>query len=190
MQIVKIQALAREGFPYRPRAGRFFPSGEVVTMEIVDGPDDPTIVEEKVDGAGKKFQSRRPDPARMSRKVFDEKIMTDPVLRVLSDGETTSELSQAVLDAARQQASDLAGQLTDAKAKLAGAEEQVAKLKDANAKLEAELADLKGKAGDGGEGAAKSGKPVESLNPHLKKDEEVEDITLPDSPSAKGKKGK
>jgi hypothetical protein len=183
MQIVKIQALAREGFAWRPRAGRFFPSGQVVSMEIVDGDVDPTVEEDKVDGAGKPYKALKPHPTRMSRKVFDEKIMTDPVLRVLSDGETISELSQAALDAARKHSADLASDLTDAKAKLAAAEELVAKLK-------AELATLKGKGGEAaGDPPDPKGKAADDLHPHLRKDE-VEDTTLPDSPSAKARKAK
>jgi hypothetical protein len=155
MQIVRIQALAREGFSHRPRAGRFFPAGEPVTVEVVDQDDDPTIDVEKIDSAGKKFTAKEPDPKRMSRKVFESMIMTDPVLRVLADGETVSALSQAALDAARKQASDLAGELTDTKARLAEAQE---KLAAANARIAA----LEGTAKVGG-GA--SGKPALEVDP-------------------------
>lgn len=154
MQIVRIQALPREGFPTRPRAGRFFPSGEPTVVEIVEG-DDPTIEVEKQDAAGKKYKVRQPDPNRMSRKVFDEKIMTDPVLRVLSDGETVSELSEAAMAAARKQAAELAGKLTDAEAAKATLAEELAKARKRIGELEAEVATLK--AGGGGASAPDPG---------------------------------
>jgi hypothetical protein len=138
MKIVRIQALPREGFSSRPRAGRFFPAGEPVTMEVVDQEEDPTVEVDKIDSAGKKYKQKVPDPARMSRKVFETMIMADPVLRVLADGETISVLSQAALDAARKQATDLAGKLVDAETakaelgdKLAAAQAEVAALKAA-----------------------------------------------------------
>jgi hypothetical protein len=137
MQIVRIQALPREGFPHRPRAGRFFPSGQPVAMEILEQEEDPTIDIQKVDGAGKAYVEKRPDPARMCRRVFEAMVMTDPVLRVLADGETTSELSEAAMAAARKQASDLASELTDTKAKLAAAVEALAKAKVRLAELSA-----------------------------------------------------
>jgi len=146
MKIVQIQALAREGFSYRPRAGRFWPSGQAVPVEVVEDEADPTVDVEKVDGAGKKYIAKQPHPTRISRKVFETQIMTDPVLRVLADGETVSELSQAALDAARKQASTLAGELVETKARLAEAQEKIGR-------LEAQLAAAKG----GGEGGKPSG---------------------------------
>ena len=178
MQIVKIQALPRENFPFRPRAGRFFPSGQAVSMEIVDDPVDPTVEEEKVDGAGKKYMAVKPHPSRMSRKVYEEKILTDPILRVLSDGETASELSQAALDAARKQASELAGELVLAKSKLAASEEQVVKLNAAVDKLAAELAEAK---------ASKPADPGKPADDSGTKKDDPEDVTTPDSPSAKAR---
>lgn len=139
MQIVKVQALPREGFAFRPRAGRFFPSGQIVTLEVVEGDEDPSIEVEKTDAAGKKFKERKPDPARISRKVFDTMIMTDSVLRVLSDGETTSELSDAAMAAARKQGADLASELVVVKAKLAFVTEELGKAKARIAELEAQL---------------------------------------------------
>lgn len=140
MKIVRIQALAREGFTSRPRAGRFWPSAEPIAVEVIDGDEDPTVEVDKQDSAGKRYVQQVPHPTRISRKVFEEQIMADPILRVLGDGETISVLSQAALDAARKQASDLAGKLVDAESKLADATEQLAKAKARNAELEALIA--------------------------------------------------
>jgi hypothetical protein len=139
MKVVKIQALAREGYSFRPRAGRVFPSGEVVTMEIVDSDEDPTVDFEKTDAAGKTFTEKRPDPGRMSKKVFDSMIVPDPVLRILSDGETNDGLSQAALDAARKSAGAHASKLADAEAKIATLTEQLAKAKARITELEAQI---------------------------------------------------
>lgn len=147
MKIVRIQALPREGFSSRPRAGRFFPASEPVTLEIVDQEEDPTIEVQKTDSAGKAYTVKAPDPKRMSKAVFESMILPDPVLRVLADGETISVLSQAALDAARKQASDLAGKLVDAESakadlgvKLAAAQAEVTALKARVAELEAAAA--------------------------------------------------
>ena len=145
MKIVRIQALPREGFTSRPRAGRFFPAGEPVTMEIVDQPEDPAIEVEKTDSAGKKFKHKVPDPARMSKKVFETMILPDPVLRVLADGETISVLSQAALDAARGQATELQGKLTDAEVAKAQLTERLAASQAEVADLKAKLAALEGR---------------------------------------------
>jgi hypothetical protein len=149
MKVVRIQALAREGFPTRPRAGRFFPSGEAVTMEIVDGDEDPTVDVDKTDAAGKTYKATRPDPGRMSKKVFETMIMTDPVLRVLADGETVSDLSQAALDAARKSAGEHAS-------KLAGAEAKVATLTEQLAKAKARITELEGQHGAAADESAKA----------------------------------
>jgi hypothetical protein len=139
MEIVRIQALAREGFPTRPRAGRVWPSGEAVAVEIVDAEEDPTIEIETVDAAGKKYMQKRPDPARMSRKIYETMIVTDPVLRTMSDGDTSSELSQAALETVRKSASDSAGKLVMAEAKVATLTEQLTKAKARITDLEAQL---------------------------------------------------
>jgi hypothetical protein len=163
VKIVRIQALPREGFSFRPRAGRAFPSGEPVTMEIVDEKEDPTIDVEKTDSAGKKYTVKAPDPKRMSKAVFESMVIPDPVLRVLADGETISVLSQAALDAARRQATDLAGKLVDAESaraeageKLAASRAEVTALRARVAELEAEMAVLL--EGPKGEAQATSGK--------------------------------
>ncbi len=132
MMVVRVQALPREGFSFRPRAGRIFPSGEPVTLEVVDDAKDPTIEVEKIDSAGKKYMQEVPDPKRISKKLFEEMILPDPILKVLADGETISVLSQAALDAARKQASDLAGKLVDSESARA----------EMGAKLDAALAEL------------------------------------------------
>lgn len=142
MQIVRIQALPRPGFSFRPRAGRFFPSGEAVTLEVVDQEKDPTIEVDKADSAGKTYKVDVPDPKRISKAVFESMILTDPVLKVLADGETISVLSQAALDAARKQASDLAGKLTDAEVAKAQMGEQLAASQAEVADLRAKLAAL------------------------------------------------
>jgi hypothetical protein len=151
VKIVRIHALPREGFSSRPRAGRFFPASEPVTMEVVDQEEDPTIDVEKTDSAGKRYLQKVPDPKRMSKKVFESMILPDPVLRVLADGETVSVLSQAALDAARRQASELAGKLTDAEVakvalgeKLAASQAEGAALKARVAELEAAVAKASG----------------------------------------------
>jgi hypothetical protein len=63
-------------------------------------------------------------------------IMTDPVLRTMSDGDTSSELSQAALETVRKSASDSAGKLVMAEAKVVALTEQLAKAKKRIAELE------------------------------------------------------
>ncbi len=121
----------------RPRAGRFFPSAEATVMEILDEGEDPTIEIDVIDSNGRAGKKTIPDPGRMSKAVFDTMIMTDPVLRVLADGETISALSDAAMGAARQQAADLAGELVGVKAKLAEAVHDLARAKARIAELEA-----------------------------------------------------
>jgi hypothetical protein len=198
-KVIRVRANPPHGYDTRSRADRFFAKGEVVELEVLDHeppwktqgpkgeevfhPETSVETEVKNSTTGLPQKVRRPHPTKVGQAEY-RAILEDPCLSVLEGGDVDTEFSQAALDAARKHSAELASDLTDAKAKLAAAEEQVAKLK-------AELAALRGK---GGEGAGdpldlKSGKPADDLHPHLRKDE-VEDTTLPDSPSAKTRKGK
>lgn len=144
MERVLIQSLPREGLTHRPRAGRFWPSEAPVAVEIVESAESPTIeVTQRNPHTNVQETVSKPDPHRINRKDY-EAIKADPVLRIMSDGETISVLSQAALDAARKQASDLAGKLVDAEsakaeagARLTSAQAEVAALRVRVAELEA-----------------------------------------------------
>lgn len=197
-KVIRVRANPPHGFDSRSRAERFFARGEVVELEVLDHeapwkshgpkgevfhPATTEVVETKNPTTGLPQKVRRPHPRKIGQAEYRE-ILEDPCLSVLEGGDVDAEFSQAALDAARNQAAELAAALVDAKSKLADSEEQVAKLKATNDKLAAELADAKaGKPAD-------PGKPTDELNPHLKKDDAAEDATLPDSPSAKARKGK
>jgi hypothetical protein len=133
---VLIQALPRDGLATRVRAGRYWPSDKAVAVEVVDEDESPTIeVVKRNAHTGLEEKGRAPDPERISKKDY-EAIKADPVLRILADGETGADLSDAAVGAARKQASDLAGRLTDAEAKNATLTEQLAKAKKRIAELE------------------------------------------------------
>lgn len=164
MKIIRVEALRREGHSYRACAQRFFPSGEPVELEVLDqeadfegiGADgnvvyDPaTTIEVDVTNSttGRAQKAKRPHPTRIGQKAYRE-IIADPVLSRHEGGAISAELSQAALDAARKQASDLAGELVDAMAKLAAASERATQLEEALAAAGAEIAELKAKAGSG-----------------------------------------
>jgi hypothetical protein len=149
---ILIQALPREGFTDRPRCKRIWPSDSPTAVDVIDDPTEPSKI-----GAGEEYwgptievtrrnphtnieeKVSRPDPARITRSELAA-IKADPLLKTMSDGETIAGLSQAALDAARKQASDLAGKLVDAESKLAGLTEELAKAKARNAELEALIA--------------------------------------------------
>lgn len=147
MTMIKVEALRREGHSYRACAQRFFPSGEAVDLEVLDQEDDFEIVQPdgsvtydpattiEIDVAnsttGRLQKAKRPHPTRIGQRAYRE-IKEDQVLRIMEGGSLSGEISQAALDAARRQASDLAGKLVDAESGRA----------EAGAKLEAALAEL------------------------------------------------
>jgi hypothetical protein len=150
MERILIQALPREGHASRTRAGRYWPSDKPVAVEVVDDAKEPTQigplaedywgptieVTQRNPHTNIEETVRRPDPVRITRKELAA-IKADPVLRILADGETVTDLTDAAVGAARKQASDLAGKLTDSEAKVATLTEQLAKAKARIAELEA-----------------------------------------------------
>jgi hypothetical protein len=72
----------------------------------------------------------------------------------------------------------------------AGSVDDIPRLKARIRELEADLAASKGERAPGqGDPPVERG-PAPDLSPHLRKGEDSDDATLPDSPSAKGRKGK
>jgi len=146
MKIIQVQALARPGFPNRCRAHRFWPSGETVSVEVLDQevdfktehPDgsvtfDPeTSIEVETVNAttGRKEKVRRANPTRIGQSAYRE-ILGDQVLRVVEGGAVQAELSQAALDAARHKAAEHAAEAADLAAKNATLEAKVAELQAA-----------------------------------------------------------
>lgn len=150
MKIVHVRANPAPGYQTRSRADRFFEAGRPVAIEVLDHeepwksygpgnreifhPDTSVELEVKNSTTGLPQKVRRPHPTRIGLAEYRE-ILADPHLSTSEGGELGVELSQAALDAARGHASELAGELTMAKAELAASEEQVAKLKAEIAKL-------------------------------------------------------
>jgi hypothetical protein len=117
-----------EGFAGAYKAGRFFPNGEEVTLEVLEADDDPPKVKAP-DG-----KTEVPDPKKVGKTSF-EAIKKDPRLKVLADRATQGVLSKAAYDEAK-------GSAEKAGAELIGARLEVSRLTDENAQLKARLAEL------------------------------------------------
>lgn len=165
MKHITVKAANRADFSGKWCAGRFFPGGQRIDLEVLDQEADFQVEKPSADGRGVKVEhdpktsheidvknattglmekQRRPHPTRIGLKAYRE-LQADPLLSIFEGGQHSEELSQAALDAARKQASDLAGELVDQKAKVATLEDQVAKLKHALEAAEAALKEDKAK---------------------------------------------
>lgn len=124
-----------QGIPATPgadgvwRAGRKWPAGSSVAVEVLaDKADPPPVPTGAKNGDG--TPKMMPDPHRIGRDAFAA-LKADPRIRILSDEETQGVLNQAAVDAAKAEVSKLAAALTDAKAHIAALEEENARLKAA-----------------------------------------------------------
>lgn len=122
-----------QGIPATPgadgvwRAGRKWPAGSSVAVEVLSGKEDPPLVPsgaKNTDGTPRMM----PDPHRIGRDSFAA-LKADPRIRILSDEDTQGALNAAAVDAAKAEVAKLAAALTDAKAHIAGLEEENARLK-------------------------------------------------------------
>lgn len=137
--MIRVQALARQGFDGSWRARRKWYSGAPVTVEVLDQDDDPPDVTTVVEKEGQKIERIHAHPTQIGRKSFAE-LKADETLRILSDTETDGALSQAALDAAKAVASDLGGKLAARDAEIGALK---AKIKELQAALETAPAQTK-----------------------------------------------
>lgn len=122
MEKWQLQAVKREGYTGVWRAGRHWPSGAPVEVEVLDeGQDDPKIdvADTKAPGGNRKAL----DPHRLSRASF-EQLLKDGRISKFRVGDDTAVQDQAALRA----------QVEDLKAQLAQATGEVSRLQAALAK--------------------------------------------------------
>jgi hypothetical protein len=132
---VQIRGVQRENFQGVWRAGRFWPSGEALRVEVVK--DEPEMVDEDIFNDGKKIGTRKVhDKTKISRATLEE-LKKDGRVSVLADGETDATISKSVLAAAQTAAAE-------AGAKVVALEAENAELKEANEALAARVAELEG----------------------------------------------
>lgn len=136
MQVIVIAM--NEGYPGAYRAGRFFPNGQDVVLEVLDQDADPPEVHDA--SLGRKV----PDPRRIGRRSL-EAIKRDLRLKLLADGATQAVLSKEAFDQAKRAAETAAGEL-------AGAKIEIARLTEENVALREQVAELQ-KAAAAGEAA-------------------------------------
>lgn len=129
--MIKIQSVHRDGFTHRPRAGRFWPSAEAITVELLDQEQDFRVehrdghfsydpattveVERKNPHNGAMEMKLFPHPTRIGRRAYKQ-IMGDKVLRVMDADGVSPEAAREAYDA---------GELEKAKARIADLEAQL-----------------------------------------------------------------
>lgn len=116
-----------EGHHGARRAGRFFPNGQEVVLEVLDQDEDPELVK----GPN---GTPVPDPARVGKKTL-EALKRDMRIKLIGDAATQSGLSRAAYDEARRRAQAAAGDLE-------GAKLEIARLEDENKTLRARVVEL------------------------------------------------
>jgi hypothetical protein len=108
------------------RAGRFFANGALHVMEVIENVDPATLDK---DGNGPIAEDGRPDMTRISRANY-ERLKADTRLSIYEEGGSSAGMVSAdLLEAARRQASDAAGALSDATIKIEGLKLEVVTLK-------------------------------------------------------------
>lgn len=140
-QMIKVRAVPREGFNHFCTPGRFWPSGSEVDVEVLDQDEDPApLVEEALSTDTGKIVTRLVHTLdKIGRKTYAE-LRDSPFIKIVADGETSNEISQAAVDSARKQAAELSAKLVDAEMKVATLGEQLTKARERIAQLESDLA--------------------------------------------------
>lgn len=129
MHTIRVQAVAREGYPYRCCAQRFWPSDRAIVVEVLDQEEDfrvdhaghisydpETTVEVQVRNytTGVMRRELRPNPTRVGRRAYKE-LMEDTILQVLpADGapvDPREQWAEGELEKAKVRIAELEAQL-------------------------------------------------------------------------------
>lgn len=142
---IKVRAITREGISFTFTPGRGWPCGQTTDVEVIDQDDDPPpVIEESIGGdpttGSAKLVTRVVHKLeKIGRKTYAE-LKENPFISILSDDETSREMSTASLDAARRSAAEVSGKLVESEGKVAELTEQLAKAKERISSLESDLA--------------------------------------------------
>ena len=117
---ILVQGLSPSGLSHLWRAGRAWPTGEPLEVEVLDQDADPPELEVLVPNAttGGLMKEKRPDPVRIGRASYAI-LKKDKRLRLMSTADVDSSAANAAVQAARAEVQKLAGQLADANVEIA-----------------------------------------------------------------------
>ncbi len=138
-----------EGYGGAHRAGRYFPNGTEVRLEVLDQDDDPPQVSIKGE--------MRPDPERIGKASL-EALKKDPRIKLLADGATQSGHSKAAYDEARRSAEAASGAAAGLRLDVARLEDEKKTLQERVAQLEKQVAASAAESGAETAPAKKGGK--------------------------------
>lgn len=117
---IHVQAVQRDNFAGAWRAGRFWPSGQALRVEVLGQDEDPApVVEDVLDQNGRKLGTREvPSMKQIGRKTYAT-IKADARLRILSDNETQELAAAEELASVRKVSDELAKENAALRAKVA-----------------------------------------------------------------------
>jgi hypothetical protein len=132
---VQVQALKVEGRNDRTRAGRFWPCGKSVRVEVLPQEEDPPSSTVRVKNAeGIEIEVEQPDSHRLGQRSFRQ-LKADPYIQILADEDSIKGAASAEVDRYRAEAEKLAGEAVSlrmakesAEARADAAEARVAQL--------------------------------------------------------------